>query len=240
MSSIVVMGVAGCGKSSLGAVLADTEALPLIEGDDFHSAANRRKMAEGTPLTDADRDGWLDTLAAELARHPAGAVLTCSALKRRYRDRLRSAVPGLGFAHRRPGRAGTGIHPPRPGPRALSRSGFACFAAGAAAAWPDGPACAADCSLPAAPSPAEAGPAGCGGARCATAAYSSRNCRRGKGEGRGRLRSYRAAIAGTLCTLRVMYTRLAPSLRASSSRCGKDGGFRGAENERELYLAPAF
>jgi gluconokinase len=99
MSSIVVMGVAGCGKSSLGAVLADTEALPLIEGDDFHSAANRRKMAEGTPLTDADRDGWLDTLAAELARHPAGAVLTCSALKRRYRDRLRSAVPGLGFVY---------------------------------------------------------------------------------------------------------------------------------------------
>jgi gluconokinase len=99
MSSIVVMGVAGCGKSSLGAVLAQSEALPLIEGDDFHSAANRRKMAEGTPLTDADRDGWLDTLAAELARHPAGAVLTCSALKRRYRDRLRSAVPGLGFVY---------------------------------------------------------------------------------------------------------------------------------------------
>jgi gluconokinase len=99
MSSIVVMGVAGCGKSSLGAVLAQSEALPLIEGDDFHSAANRLKMAEGTPLTDADRDGWLDTLAAELARHPAGAVLTCSALKRRYRDRLRSAVPGLGFVY---------------------------------------------------------------------------------------------------------------------------------------------
>ena len=99
MSSIVVMGVAGCGKSSLGAVLAKAEALPLIEGDDFHSAANRRKMAEGTPLTDADRDGWLDTLAAELARHPAGAVLTCSALKRRYRDRLRSAVPGLRFVY---------------------------------------------------------------------------------------------------------------------------------------------
>jgi gluconokinase len=99
MSSIVVMGVAGCGKSSLGAVLAKAEALPLIEGDDFHSAANRRKMAEGTPLTDADRDGWLDTLAAELARQPAGAVLTCSALKRRYRDRLRSAVPGLRFVY---------------------------------------------------------------------------------------------------------------------------------------------
>lgn len=97
MSSIVVMGVAGCGKSSLGAALAQAEGLPLIEGDDFHSADNRRKMAEGTPLTDTDRDGWLDTLAAELARRPAGAVLTCSALKRRYRDRLRRAAPGLHF-----------------------------------------------------------------------------------------------------------------------------------------------
>ena len=97
MSSIVVMGVAGCGKSSLGAVLAQSEALPLIEGDDFHSAANRRKMAEGTPLSDGDRDGWLDALAAELSRHPHGVVLTCSALKRRYRDRLRAAAPDLRF-----------------------------------------------------------------------------------------------------------------------------------------------
>jgi gluconokinase len=95
--SIVVMGVAGCGKSSLGAALAEAEALPLIEGDDFHSPDNRRKMAEGTPLTDADRDGWLDALAAELRSHPAGAVLTCSALKRRYRERLRAAAPGLRF-----------------------------------------------------------------------------------------------------------------------------------------------
>lgn len=97
MSSIVVMGVAGCGKSSLGAALARAEGLPLIEGDDFHSADNRRKMAEGTPLTDADRDGWLEALAAELTRRADGAVLTCSALKRRYRDRLRAAAPGLRF-----------------------------------------------------------------------------------------------------------------------------------------------
>jgi gluconokinase len=97
MSSIVVMGVAGCGKSSLGVALAAAVGLPLIEGDDFHSAANRHKMASGTALTDADRDGWLDALAAELARHPGGAVLTCSALKRRYRDRLRAAAPGLRF-----------------------------------------------------------------------------------------------------------------------------------------------
>lgn len=97
MSSLVIMGVAGCGKSSLGAAVAAAEALPLIEGDDFHSADNRRKMATGTPLTDADRDGWLDALAAELQRHPGGAVLTCSALKRRYRERLRAAAPGLRF-----------------------------------------------------------------------------------------------------------------------------------------------
>lgn len=91
------MGVAGCGKSSLGAAVAAATGLPLIEGDDFHSAANRHKMATGTALTDADRDGWLDALAAALARHPAGAVLTCSALKRHYRDRLRAAAPGLRF-----------------------------------------------------------------------------------------------------------------------------------------------
>ena len=97
MSSIVVMGVAGCGKSSLGAAVAAAQALPLIEGDDFHSASNRRKMVAGTPLTDADRDGWLDALAAELRRHPAGAVLTCSALKRQYRERLRAAAQGLRF-----------------------------------------------------------------------------------------------------------------------------------------------
>jgi gluconokinase len=56
-------------------------------------------MSAGTPLTDADRAGWLDALGAELQRHPEGAVLTCSALKRAYRERLRAAVPGLHFVH---------------------------------------------------------------------------------------------------------------------------------------------
>lgn len=91
------MGVSGCGKSSLGAALADRLGLPLIEGDDFHPAANVAKMRAGTPLTDADRAGWLDTLGAELAARPQGAVLSCSALKRSYRDRLRAAVPDLRF-----------------------------------------------------------------------------------------------------------------------------------------------
>jgi hypothetical protein len=94
---IVVMGVAGCGKSSLGAALAQAEGLPLVEGDDFHSAANRAKMSQGIALTDADRDGWLDILGEQLQAHPGGMVLTCSALKRRYRDRLRLARPGLRF-----------------------------------------------------------------------------------------------------------------------------------------------
>lgn len=96
--AIVIMGVAGCGKSSLGAALARALGLPLVEGDDFHSPASRDKMSRGIALTDADRAGWLDTLGEQLRAHPAGLVLTCSALKRAYRDRLRSAAPGLRFA----------------------------------------------------------------------------------------------------------------------------------------------
>jgi gluconokinase len=94
---IVIMGVAGCGKSSLGAAVAAAEGLPLIEGDDFHSPASRDKMSRGIPLTDADRAQWLEVLGAQLAAHPQGMVLTCSALKRAYRERLRAAAPGLRF-----------------------------------------------------------------------------------------------------------------------------------------------
>ena len=96
---VVVMGVAGCGKSAVGARIAGALGLQLIEGDEFHPASNIDKMRRGLPLDDDDRAGWLDLLASELARHPAGAVLTCSALKRSYRDRLRSATPGLRFVH---------------------------------------------------------------------------------------------------------------------------------------------
>ena len=94
---LVVMGVAGCGKSSLGAAIARAEGLPLIEGDDFHDAASRLKMSQGIALTDVDRVGWLNRLGEELQRQDGGAVLTCSALKRAYRDRLCAAVPQLGF-----------------------------------------------------------------------------------------------------------------------------------------------
>ena len=103
---IVVMGVAGCGKSGVGKRLAALLDLPMIEGDDFHPAANKAKMAQGTPLDDADRAGWLQALAVELAARPQGAVLSCSALKAAYRDVLRSAfasapdaVPHLKFIH---------------------------------------------------------------------------------------------------------------------------------------------
>jgi gluconokinase len=95
---LVVMGVAGCGKSSLGHALAQAEGLPLIEGDDHHSPASREKMRDGIALTDADRDGWLGALGQLLQAKPEGAVLTCSALKKSYRDRLRAACPALRFA----------------------------------------------------------------------------------------------------------------------------------------------
>ena len=94
---IVIMGVAGCGKSSLGAALARAEGLPLVEGDDHHSASSRARMSQGIALTDADRDGWLDILGQQLQAHPQGLVLTCSALKRSYRERLRKARPELRF-----------------------------------------------------------------------------------------------------------------------------------------------
>lgn len=95
---MVVMGVAGCGKSSLGLLCAQALGVPLLEGDDFHSAQSVGKMRSGVPLTDVDRQSWLEALASELqARAAVGCVLTCSALRQRYRDHLRQAVPGLRF-----------------------------------------------------------------------------------------------------------------------------------------------
>ena len=96
---LVVMGVAGCGKSGVGRRIAAALNLPLIEGDDFHPPSNRQKMQAGTPLNDDDRAGWLQTLASELAARPHGVVLTCSALKLRYRKVLRSGAPQLKFLH---------------------------------------------------------------------------------------------------------------------------------------------
>ena len=91
------MGVAGCGKSTVASVVAQAEGMPLVEGDDFHGAANCDKMARGIALTDADRDAWLRTLEDRLRGADPAIVLTCSALKRAYRERLRQAAPGLRF-----------------------------------------------------------------------------------------------------------------------------------------------
>jgi carbohydrate kinase (thermoresistant glucokinase family) len=97
---VVVMGVSGCGKSKVGALLAHGLELPFVEGDRLHSPRNVALMAAGTPLTDEDRRGWLDAVCAVLAAHAAsGVVVACSALKRSYRDRLRAAAPGLRFAY---------------------------------------------------------------------------------------------------------------------------------------------
>ena len=79
---IVVMGIAGTGKSTVGRLLAHKLSLPFVEGDDFHSRENIAKMSKGSALTDDDRIPWLQTLAAELqSREKEGAVLACSALK---------------------------------------------------------------------------------------------------------------------------------------------------------------
>ncbi|MFY8085366.1 MAG: gluconokinase [Rubrivivax sp.] len=99
MPHVVVMGVCGCGKSTVGRMLAERLGVAFIEGDELHPPHNVALMAAGTPLTDEDRAGWLDAVAAELARRPDGAVASCSALRRRYRDRLSGVVPGLRFVH---------------------------------------------------------------------------------------------------------------------------------------------
>ncbi|WP_037670467.1 gluconokinase [Streptomyces griseus] len=97
---VVVMGVAGTGKTTIGPLLAARLGVPYAEGDDFHPEANIAKMSAGTPLDDDDRWPWLDAIGAWAhARAGLGGVVSCSALKRSYRDRLRAAAPGLLFVH---------------------------------------------------------------------------------------------------------------------------------------------
>lgn len=98
-SLVVVMGVTGSGKSTVGTALAARLGVPFADADDFHSPANVAKMRSGTPLTDDDRRPWLLAIGEWLAEHPDGAVVTCSALKRRYRDTLREAAPAITFLH---------------------------------------------------------------------------------------------------------------------------------------------
>lgn len=96
------MGVSGCGKSTVGIQLAAALGLEFLEGDSVHSAANVARMAAGFALTDADRAGWLQTLAERIGAarmEGTGLVLSCSALKRAYRDILRQGAPDLHFLY---------------------------------------------------------------------------------------------------------------------------------------------
>jgi gluconokinase len=92
------MGVSGSGKSTVGAALAHRLGVPFADADSFHPAANVAKMAAGTPLDDDDRRPWLDAVGQWLADHDNG-VMSCSALKRRYRDQLRSYRADIAFLH---------------------------------------------------------------------------------------------------------------------------------------------
>src|SRR5438105_13908838 len=99
MNSLIIMGVAGSGKSVVARAIAVALKKELVEGDDYHTPVSRAKMRAGIALADEDRSEWLDALCRVLARQQelGGAVLSCSALRRSYRDQLRRAGPGLQF-----------------------------------------------------------------------------------------------------------------------------------------------
>lgn len=98
--TVIVMGVTGCGKSTIGQLLATRLDVPFVEGDSLHPAANIAKMSAGHPLDDDDRAPWLARIAGWIAVHAAGGgVVPCSALKRQYRERLRQEDPRLWFLH---------------------------------------------------------------------------------------------------------------------------------------------
>lgn len=98
---VVVMGVSGSGKSTIGAALAQRLRVPFADADDLHPPRNIAKMTAGEPLDDDDRHPWLEEVGRWLADHPDGGVMSCSALKRRYRDQLRGHTPPgvLAFVH---------------------------------------------------------------------------------------------------------------------------------------------
>jgi gluconokinase len=123
---LVIMGVAGCGKSTIARHVAQSAGRVLVEGDDFHPPENIRKMSAGLALSDEDRRGWLDRIAQQLHAHAAGVVASCSALKRAYRDRLRAAAPGVRFVFLE-------IPPQLARERVLARAGSHFFPPGAVA-----------------------------------------------------------------------------------------------------------
>ncbi|MGH3688745.1 MAG: gluconokinase [Microbacterium sp.] len=95
---IIVMGVSGVGKTTIGRDLARRIGVSFVDADDLHGPANITKMAAGAPLDDDDRWPWLDRVGEALAADPA-LVVACSALKRSYRDRLRASAPTIVFVH---------------------------------------------------------------------------------------------------------------------------------------------
>jgi gluconokinase len=98
-SPIVVMGVSGSGKSTVGAALAQRLRVPFADADDFHPPANIAKMTAGHALDDDDRLPWLESIGEWLAAHSDGGVMSCSALKRKYREQLRSHCSDIEFLH---------------------------------------------------------------------------------------------------------------------------------------------
>ena len=97
---LVVMGVSGSGKSTVGAALAQRLQVPFEDADDLHPSANIAKMSAGHALNDEDRFPWLELIGEWLAVHEeGGGVMSCSALKRKYRDQLRQHLDGLAFVH---------------------------------------------------------------------------------------------------------------------------------------------
>ncbi|HEY8701139.1 MAG TPA: gluconokinase [Arthrobacter sp.] len=99
---LVVMGVSGSGKSTIGSLLGERLGVPFFDGDDFHPPANKAKMASGIPLEDRDRAPWLAEIGAALAASggkTGSRIIACSALKRSYRNVLRSFAPDLVFIH---------------------------------------------------------------------------------------------------------------------------------------------
>jgi gluconokinase len=98
-SPIVVMGVSGSGKSTVGAALAQRLRVPFADADDLHPPSNIAKMTTGQALDDDDRYPWLEAIGEWLAQHGEGGVMSCSALKRKYRDQLRRHCPDIEFLH---------------------------------------------------------------------------------------------------------------------------------------------
>lgn len=134
---VIIMGVAGCGKTTVGERLGEALGWSFLDGDSLHPAANIEKMSAGTPLTDEDRWPWLDIVGQELARSAGSMIIGCSALKRSYRDCIRKAAGGpVTFVHLAGSRELIGARmQSRPGhfmPVSLLESQFAALEAPAA------------------------------------------------------------------------------------------------------------